>query len=132
VFDYNPNEYPTLQPECEQSSVNSLLGEYSKELQFDSNFECGNLLFTFQDVEAPEEYHLVLHNDTNSRGYTQWFYFSIENHQGSTVKFHIVNLVRAGRNLDKKIFVVWGRHEALDHVYRWARSRLLAYHWHQH
>jgi len=116
VFDYNPNDYPPLQPESEQAT-NNLLGEQNHELQFDSNFECGNLLFAFQDVEVPHEYHLVLHNDTNTRGYTQWFYFSVENHQGATVKFRIVNLVMSSPYVDQTIVVVCRGNEAVAALY---------------
>ena len=41
-----------------------------------------------------DKYHLVLQNDTNSGGYTQWFNFRVSNgKRRGSVTFSIVNLV---------------------------------------
>ena len=37
-------------------------------------------------------YDLILQNDVNTAGYTQWFYFSIRNKDAKKVKIRIVNL----------------------------------------
>jgi hypothetical protein len=40
------------------------------------------------------EYDLLLSNDYNSKGNTQWFFFSVENTvKGQAVKFNIINFV---------------------------------------
>lgn len=43
------------------------------------------------------EYHLILQNDSNSGGYTQWFNFRVSNgRQRGSVRFLIMNLVILG------------------------------------
>ena len=43
----------------------------------------------------PHEYDLILSPDVNTRGHTQWFYFSVSNtRRGVPVKFNVVNLVK--------------------------------------
>jgi cytosolic carboxypeptidase protein 2/3 len=40
-------------------------------------------------------YDLILQNDINTRGYSQWFFFSVSNKvKGETYKFNIVNMVK--------------------------------------
>lgn len=40
------------------------------------------------------QYDLILQNDLNACGYTQWFYFTVRNtHKNRTCRFNIVNLV---------------------------------------
>jgi hypothetical protein len=83
-------EEPLAQPE------QLLAGAYQgKGPRFDSNFESGNLLFAFKG-DRPNEYDLVLQNDINSKGFTQWFYFSVsEVPPGVTLRFNILNLAKA-------------------------------------
>jgi hypothetical protein len=60
-------------------------------LVFESRFESGNLETVYKVSES--EYHLVLQNDINTRGNTQWFLFNVKNsRKGLNVKFNIVNL----------------------------------------
>lgn len=64
--------------------------DQSKILVFDSNFECGNL--DKVTIVALDEYNLFLNPDTNTRGYSQWFYFAVGNTRENTkVTFHILN-----------------------------------------
>lgn len=59
---------------------------------FGSSYEGGNLLAAYRVGEA--EYDLLLQNDLNSGGYTQWFDFTVSNCAlRGTVKLNIVNLV---------------------------------------
>ncbi len=46
---------------------------------FDSNFESGNLLYCYKNTEQTKipTFDLMIQNDTNTKGYNQWFYFSI-------------------------------------------------------
>ena len=45
--------------------------------------------------ENIERYELFLHNDTNTLGYTQWFFFRISNvKKGKTLNFNIMNFLR--------------------------------------
>jgi hypothetical protein len=62
-------------------------------LQFESRFETGNLEKGAKMNEG--EYNLLLSNDINSRGHTQWFFFRVRNTRAhKKVKFNIVNFVK--------------------------------------
>ena len=63
-----------------------------KTLIFESRFESGNLLLAKKISQ--NEYHLVLQKDTNTVGYTQWFFFKVSNtRKDNIVHFNIINLV---------------------------------------
>lgn len=65
--------------------------DLSKSSVFDSDFESGNLLAVFRMNQ--HEYDLVLQNDINTKGNTQWFYFRISNPPKNTpIKINIVNM----------------------------------------
>ena len=60
-------------------------------LVFESRFESGNLLMAVKQAER--EYDLVLQNDINTNGHTQWYFFRTSNtRKGVKVKFNMVNL----------------------------------------
>lgn len=64
-----------------------------KTLVFESRFESGNLSMAMKVTD--EEYNLVLQNDINSKGNTQWFYFQVKNTtKDLNVKFNIVNFTK--------------------------------------
>lgn len=64
-----------------------------KTLVFESRFESGNLSMAIK--ASNEEYNLVLQNDINSKGNTQWFYFQIKNTTaGLDARFNIVNFTK--------------------------------------
>jgi hypothetical protein len=59
-------------------------------LIFESRFESGNLAAAGKLTDS--EYNLILQNDTNSRGHTQWFYFRVGNTTaGLKVTFNLLN-----------------------------------------
>lgn len=62
-------------------------------LSFNSKFESGNLA---QAIKISEnEYNLYLEEDTQTQGYTQWYYFSVKSFKSEhTVKFNILNLAK--------------------------------------
>ena len=63
-----------------------------KTLIFESRFESGNLLAVKKISDI--EYHLILQNDTNTVGYTQWFFFKVSNtRKDEIINFNIINLV---------------------------------------
>ena len=65
----------------------------SDKCSFDSNFESGNLFAVYQTNKY--EYDLLLQNDINSKGNTQWFYFRIVNLPAKTkIKINIVNMLK--------------------------------------
>jgi len=62
----------------------------SDSLVFDSHFESGNLQAAYRVLSAGDDstfsgerirpiYDLYMHNDVNTSGHTQWFYFSVSN-----------------------------------------------------
>jgi cytosolic carboxypeptidase protein 2/3 len=62
-------------------------------LRFDSKFESGNLKKAVRVRDR--EYNLHLEYDVETKGYTQWFYFSVENaREGQSVRFNIVNFMK--------------------------------------
>ena len=58
-------------------------------LVFESRFESGNLSLAIKIND--NEYNLLMQNDINTNGHTQWFYFRVSNTNKSTVKFNILN-----------------------------------------
>jgi hypothetical protein len=85
ITDYNPNNFVPV-----QSAIPS------QPPLFDSCFESGNLLYAFRKVKEKgiPEYDLIMQNDTNTKGYSQWFFFSFRNHSPQRVKLNIVNFVK--------------------------------------
>ena len=78
-----------------KSELNGKEGTLSntESLEFESKFESGNLQLAYQT--APNTYQLFLHNDTNTTGYTQWFFFRVSNgKRDQKVTFDIMNLLR--------------------------------------
>ena len=64
-----------------------------KTLIFESRFESGNLLAAIKISE--NEYDLILQNDINTNGHTQWFFFRITgNTAGQKVKFNMINMAK--------------------------------------
>lgn len=62
-------------------------------LIFESRFESGNLLAAFKIAE--NYYQLVVQNDTNTNGYSQWFFYRVTGgKKGQTVHFNVINLMK--------------------------------------
>jgi hypothetical protein len=85
ITDYNPSNFTPAQ---HSSSCPPPI--------FDSCFESGNLLYAYRRVKETgvPEYDLIMQNDTNTKGYSQWFFFSLQNHQERRIKLNIVNFVK--------------------------------------
>ena len=65
--------------------------EEDRTLVFESRFESGNLNLAIKISD--NEYNLMLQNDINTNGHTQWFFFRVTNtFKGQVVKFNIINL----------------------------------------
>lgn len=65
-----------------------------KTLVFESRFESGNLNLAVK--VSDNEYNLILQNDINTNGHTQWFFYRVGNtRQGSKVKFNMLNLAKS-------------------------------------
>lgn len=64
-----------------------------KTLVFESRFESGNLNLGIK--LSDDEYNLMLQNDINTNGHTQWFFFRVSNtRKGASIKFNILNLAK--------------------------------------
>ena len=69
-------------------------GSNDTTLVFESRFESGNLRRAIQVYD--NEYDLIIKPDINTRGHTQWFYFSVANTRKKTkYKFNMINLYKA-------------------------------------
>ena len=68
-------------------------GQDDTTICFESRFETGNLLVAMKVSDC--EYDLLLQNDINTNGHTQWYFFRVANvRKGQTVKFNILNLAK--------------------------------------
>jgi len=66
---------------------------HDKTLLFESKFESGNL-YLAQKV-SDTEYNLLMQNDINTNGHTQWFFYQVKNTtKGMTVQFNINNFTK--------------------------------------
>jgi murein tripeptide amidase MpaA len=69
------------------------IDEKDTTLIFESRFESGNLLAAYKISE--HNYQLVVQNDTNTNGYSQWFFYRVSGgKKGSNVHFNIINLMK--------------------------------------
>jgi len=70
-----------------------LIDRTDKTLLFESRFESGNL-YLAQKV-SDHEYNLLMQNDINTSGHTQWFYFQVKNtRKNMSVTFNIMNFTK--------------------------------------
>ena len=111
----NLREYEKIQKKSKKKrkSVNDIIDEYSPQkliekngfdkddtLIFESRFESGNLQLAFltelyNDNLDCDKYQLFLSNDTNTTGYTQWFFFRITNtKKKKKINLSIMNMLR--------------------------------------
>lgn len=49
-------------------------------------------VFARQELEQPREFHLILQNDVNTKGYANWFYFKMFSPKPGFLRFFVVNL----------------------------------------
>ena len=69
------------------------IDERDTTLIFESRFESGNLLAAYKISE--HNYQLVVQNDTNTNGYSQWFFFRVSGgRKGANVHFNLINLMK--------------------------------------
>ena len=96
----NPNDLSTTTSSSETIPAEGQLKPYytlespnDTTLIFESRFESGNLRRSIQVYE--NEYDLIVKPDINTRGHTQWFYFSVANtRKGVPVKFNLINMYK--------------------------------------
>ena len=91
-------EHLPLRPQNE-TTAETKIGSSPPPVRFSSLFESGNLKYVVcTDGDGPcSEYDLVLDEDANTKGHTQWFYFCVANmHKDTTIRLNIVNMVGGG------------------------------------
>ena len=96
-------------------------------IQFESRFESGNLAVAVK-VNS-QEYLLLLQNDVNTSGRTQWFFFRTSNVKAGEVRFSMLNLCKPDSlyNEGMKI-LVYSEKTASQKDVGWHRSgRNIAY-----
>jgi hypothetical protein len=72
---------------------NGKIDRQDKTLLFESKFESGNL-YLAQKV-SDTEYNLLMQNDINTNGYTQWFFYQVKNtRKNVNVTFNIMNFTK--------------------------------------
>lgn len=98
------------------------ISKIKESLKFESRFESGNLLYAFQLSE--HSYQLILHNDSNTYGYNQWFFFKVSSFSKlNSVQFNILNLSQKGSLFSKGMKVsVYSMTKASKDKVGWHRS----------
>ena len=88
---------------------------------FESRFETGNLLAAMK--VSDHEYDLVLQNDINTNGHTQWFFFRVHNVKAGEARFNLLNLCKPDSlyNEGMKVLVYSERISALKDI-GWHRA----------
>ena len=87
-------------------------GPEDNTLIFESRFESGNLAAATK--VSDNDYHLLLQNDVNTGGHTQWFFFRVQNVIKGETRFNMLNLCKPDSlyNEGMKILVYSERHAA--------------------
>lgn len=92
-IDPSPHSEPISVPEGDLPPYYIATTEEDVTLFFESRFESGNLRRAVQVYDY--EYDLILKPDYNTKGNTQWYYFSVSNtRQGRTYRFNIINMMK--------------------------------------
>ena len=96
--------------------------ENDKTLIFESRFESGNLLGAVKISDT--EYDLILQNDINTNGHTQWFFFRISNtFKGKKVKINIINLAKSDSLYNNGMKILcFSNKEKTDNNIGWFRT----------
>ena len=132
----NLREYEKLKKKNKKrKSINENVDEYSPQkliekngfdkdetLIFESRFESGNLQLVYltelyNDNLDCDKYQLFLSNDTNTTGYTQWFFFRITNtKKNKKVNLSIMNMLRKRTKYQNGIKIwIYSKKKNLEH-----------------
>lgn len=88
-----------------------------KLLQFDSNFESGNLDSVY--LASQNEYNLLCKVDTNTKGHTYWFYFKVLNWvPKAKATFNILNVARDLLPFYNRGMNIWTRTESANGLFK--------------
>lgn len=94
-------------------------------LEFTSCFESANLRYAvFQPDEEVATYDLVLDNDVNTRGHTQWFYFAVRGGcRGQRVRLRILNMSKSQSLFRRGMKpVAWSEAQAAADEVAWSNA----------
>lgn len=91
-------------------------------LIFESRFESANLRKAVKISDT--EYDLYLKNDYGTNGYTQWYYFRVENTRKDRVyRFNIVNLMKPDSNYNQGMKpLIYSVKDAEENKVGWQRD----------
>lgn len=91
-------------------------------LRFSSKFESGNLKKAVKISE--NDYRLILEYDTETLGYTQWYFFSVKPYKSEhKVKFSITNLLKFESLYNQGMKpVVFSQLDSLEDPAKWQRN----------
>ena len=107
----NPKLKVDIVPSCTPSRhydrtkiMNMKRVKFKNVLKFDSQFECGNLLWSkligqrkCKNGTILQEYDLTLQHDLFTNGNVQWFYYRVGNtKKNMTVRFNLINMKKSG------------------------------------
>lgn len=88
---YRNNEFKTTVYYRAFEGMNPTLGD-NDGIRFDAAYESGNLDCAVK--LASDEYDLFLRVDSNTRGRTQWFNFTVSSRSGRSLRLNICNMGR--------------------------------------
>ena len=94
---------------------NGQIDRNDKTLLFESRFESGNL-YLAQKV-SDHEYNLLMQNDINTSGHTQWFFFQVKNtRKNMNVQFNVMNFTKPDSlfNYGMKISIYSEKHSEAE------------------
>jgi hypothetical protein len=99
-----------------------LKSEKDNTLLFESRFESGNLRRAVKINDY--EYDLHLKNDYGTNGYTQWYFFEVQNtRKDRSYRFNIVNLMKPDSNYNQGTKpLVYSKTEAEVNQLGWYRD----------
>ena len=113
--DLPPELYSYLNKDMETQLPNYI--NQKKLLQFDSNFESGNLDSAYLVNE--QEYNLLCKTDTNTKGNTYWFYFKVLNWKPKAkAVFNLLNVARDLNPFYNRGMQIWTRTESTNGLYK--------------
>jgi len=114
---------PQVVYDCfEPGLVDTPDGKPVSTLQFESRYESANLRRAI--YVGDNEYDLILKVDINTKGNTQWYYFSVTNMQpGVLYKFNVINLLKPDSQYNYGMQpVVYSDRNAADNGIGWIRD----------
>ena len=80
--------------EKDNNNNNSITDDTTDPIGNNNSINFNNSI-NMNNTDNIEKYELFLHNDTNTSGYTQWFFFRVSNvKKGKTLNFNIMNFLR--------------------------------------